>query len=232
MKKIFALIMSLALAVGPVPTHAGICGIFRPRSRCTTKVAVVNKVQTVVAVQSVPVQVTFVPSQVLLNSQVTQYTSTPFSYSYQGSAIDPKAYGQQQQAQPQAQAQAQPQAQGNTLEDRVSRMETLLDKMAEKMGISVQTTSDPSMAFSVKDQQHLTTAWQSCKTCHSPGKKGYEKLAMFDAGGALLDKLPRYKIYNAVQSGHMPPAPSEKIKGEQLESLRKWVHQGLSDLKY
>jgi len=237
MNKFLTLFLIVALAIGPFPVpaaFAGGCGVFS-RSFCSNKVvAVKQQVQTIVAVQSVPVQVTFVPSQVLLNGQVTQYNATPFSYSYQGSAVDPKAYAQYQQQQAAAVAQQQQAATaGNTLESRMSRIEKLVEEIAKRQGINVTpAVQQPSMTLSDVDQTHISNTWTSCKNCHSPGGKGAAKLTMFDADGSLLPALPRYKIYQAVQNESMPPAPASKIKGEQLEALRKWVHQGLVDLKY
>lgn len=244
MKRLLVLFAAIALVIGffPIPAAAGGFGVFS-RPFCSNKVVAVQQhvqhvqqVQTVVAVQSVPVQVTFVPSQVLLNGQVTQYNSTPFSYSYQGSAIDPKAYAQYQQQQAAAQYQQQvgPQQQAeNSLESRMSRIEALVEEIAKRQGINVTpAVQQPSMTLGDVDQTHIANTWTSCKNCHSPGGKGAAKLVMFDAGGELLPELPRYKIYQAVQNQSMPPDPTQKITGEQLEALRKWVHQGLVDLNY
>jgi mono/diheme cytochrome c family protein len=198
--------------VGSIDAEAG-C-LFR--RNCARVAAVrVAAVQNVVDVQFTPTFVSFVPSQVLLNSQVTTYgvQSAGVGYSYQG------GYQSAQTAQA-AQAQSAP---ATGVEARLERLEKLLLKLAgEDVGVAAASTGG---------------AWRnlldkSCRGCHSPGGKGYKDLALYDSNGLLRDKLPKYKIYESISEGRMPKGGPAISDPDTLDALRTWVHVGLKDLEY
>lgn len=201
------------LFVLPDTSEAG-C-IFRRRCNrvVVTRVATPIAVQKVVDVQFTPTFVSFVPSQVLLNGQVTTYGAPQsFGYSYQG------AY----QTAP-AQAQVQTQQSGTSLEERVARIEELLLKLAGEPASTVAATSTSTTHGLFN---------HDCKGCHSKGGDGAAALTMFDETGALKKNLPRYKIYRSIQNGSMPKGKARIEDPKVLESVREWVHDGLEELEY
>lgn len=210
--------IALALFTYSDVADAGGC-IFRRSCRgvVVNKVAAVNQVAVankVVDVQFTPTFVSFVPSQVLLNGQVTTYgQSQRFGYSYQG------GYQTQQQA---AQAAQPHSSQGMSLEQRMERIEALLLRLAGE-DATVQT----SAALPIH-----TFLQTNCVSCHKPGGNGADHLVMFDESGVLHKKLPRYAIYKSIREGSMPKGSAKIEDPATLEALRVWVHEGLSDLEY
>lgn len=227
-------VISLSLLVLFTATSAADAGcLFRRNCNRVVAVKAVNHAvvaQKVVDVQFTPTFVSFVPSQVLLNSQVTTYGApTSFSYSYQGGyqTAQPNAYAQPQNGYAQPQPQAQPQAQakpaGSATDQRLDRLEKMLLKILGEEGAEFTASSHISGSHAVFNG--------SCKKCHAPGGKGYGALKMYDESGTLLEKLPRYKIYSSMVEGRMPPSVPITDKAK-LEDVRKWLHDGLSELEY
>jgi mono/diheme cytochrome c family protein len=202
----YMILLALVLFTTVDVADAGV--LFRRRCNrvVVTRAVVVNKV---VDVQFTPTFVSFVPSQVLLNGQVTTYgTPQTFGYSYQGS------YQQQQQAQPAAAAQPN---------DRTAEILRLLKKIAGEDPASVSTASATGTH---------TIFSGSCKGCHSPGGKGAKDLLMYDASGVLKDRLPRYDIYKSIHEGSMPKGGPRIEDPKKLEAVRNWLHDGLPGVEF
>jgi mono/diheme cytochrome c family protein len=186
--------------------------------RCNTvghhKVAVVQ--QKVVNV--VPAAITFVPSQVLLNSQVTLYnpstTGSGLGYSYQGAAVT-----QQQATQPSA------------LETRIGNLEQKVDRILQHLG------GDDDVAVATANTQWQTVLKNSCVSCHGAEPSGEgNSLALLDADGTFKERLPRFEIYRRMtlpvnEKGHMPKGGGMVPLSEQ-EKVRAWVNEGLKGLDY
>jgi hypothetical protein len=183
---------------------------------------VVNKATHV---EFVPTFVSFVPSQVLLNGQVTTYgavANTAVGYSYQGGYVQQQPSQQQQQPQQQQylqhngyqngqqQQQQQPQygpqtapQQGGPPQQQQQNVphEQLSDnERLKRLEHGVEAILNALSGGSpVKAQQiQVASDFAVCKKCHAPGGgDGYQKLAMFDEQG-LLPELPRFDIYTSI----------------------------------
>lgn len=206
--RLIGLATALALTVLSVGDTTAAC--FRRNCFSVSKVAVVHQK----VVQVVPAAITFVPSQVLLNSQVTLYnpnnTVSGLGYTYQGSA-----------------ATVTPQAASG---DRLTRVEDKLDALIEALGAGdkVRALSAPSAGWGLVLQNN-------CVKCHGASPKSNE-LSMLNADGAFKDKLPRYEMYRRMtlpvdDKAHMPKK-GPMVKDAELEIIRAWVNAGLKDLEY
>lgn len=205
--KFIGLVVALALTILSAGDTTAAC--FRRNCFSGFKVAVVHQK----VVQIVPAAITFVPSQVLLNSQVTLYnpnnTVSGLGYTYQGSA-----------------ATVIPQASS----DRLTRVEDKLDALIEALGAGdkVRALSAPSVGWGLVLQNN-------CVKCHGASPKDNE-LSIANADGTLKDKLPRYEIYRRMtlsvdDKAHMPKK-GPMVKDAELEIIRAWVNAGLKDLNY
>ncbi len=201
--------IATTLALLALSMDSATAGCFRRNCVSFAKVAVVHQK----VVQIVPAAITFVPSQVLLNSQVTLYnpnnTVSGLGYSYQGSA-----------------AAVAPQA----ANDRLSVVEGKLDALIEALGVTdeVRATTLPSAGWKA-------VITNNCIKCHGATPKGNE-LAMLSADGTFKDKLPRYEMYRRMtlpvtEKEHMPKkGPMIPIADQ--DKIRAWVNAGLKDLDY
>lgn len=205
--KLIGLATTLVLTILFVGDTTAAC--FRRNCVSVSKVAVVHQK----VVQIVPAAITFVPSQVLLNSQVTLYnpnnTVSGLGYTYQGSV-----------------ATVTTQASG----DRLARVEDKLDALIEALGAGdkVRALSAPSAGWGLVLQNN-------CMKCHGVSPKDNE-LSMVNADGTLKDKLPRYEMYRRMtlpvnDKAHMPKK-GPMVKNAELEIIRAWVNVGLKDLEY
>jgi mono/diheme cytochrome c family protein len=62
-----------------------------------------------------------------------------------------------------------------------------------------------------------------CASCHR-GSAAQGNLSLFDAGGALIARLPRQAILDAVEQGRMPQPPTAaRLTAEELDLLRGWA---------
>jgi hypothetical protein len=224
MNKLAAFIALSVLLIGG-HVHAD-CGLTTRHCRkVVVQSAVVQKFVSVV-----PAAVTFVPSQVLLNGQVTYYNqgSTSVSglgYSYQGAVAQPQ--------QPQ-QADQQTRLSDN---DRITVIEKKLDILLKSLNVESEVVAEAENVPADPDNQGLT--WKqvfasSCLKCHGATPANNE-FSMVNESGEFVDKLSRYNIYERLtlpleDPRHMPKG--KMLPDDHLEVVRRWVNSGLKDLKY
>jgi mono/diheme cytochrome c family protein len=60
-----------------------------------------------------------------------------------------------------------------------------------------------------------------CGACHA-GEEASGGLAIVDEEGELKEKLPRQRMWEAIEAGRMPRG-EQKMSAEELELLREWV---------
>lgn len=211
-------------------------------NNCRTHQCVVN--QAVHEVVTVPVNVAFVPSQVLLNGQVTTYgAAQTVTYSYQGPLASDCATCQKP---PQGQIPQPPQpgdevdpnpvnTQSSDLNKRIDRLEVMLDKLLKANGIE-SPSAEPS-AKTVPDaksellNQGYDLLTQNCIKCHKPGSAGsFEKLGakgitMTDAEGNLYRDQDWKRIANSTvgPNATMPKGPNK------LDVVNQTLIQRLSE---
>lgn len=195
----------------------------------------VQQIHQQVIQEVIPVNVAFVPSQVLLNGQVTTYgTAQQVNYSYQGPlAVDcthcqpqqpqqpvpnPPHPGEQDQVDPTPVIQS---IESKTLDARINRLESMVEKLLKANGLEaeppIKTLSQGTIDFS---HQVLNN---NCVKCHKPGSSGsFEKLGdsgytMTDATGNLF-RDQDWKRIASVSCGPdatMPKGPVKLTQNEQ-----------------
>lgn len=180
-------------------------------NNCVVQNKVVNEVVQVA--NYAHATVTFVPSQVLLNSQVTVYdpNSSSIGYSYQGSATTA-----------QSQVMTQP-------DDRLASLEKKVDALLSAMGNNAALKTDVA-----EDGAWAEVLRTNCVNCH--GSKPDNGLAMLNPDGSFKDKLPRYDIYERMtlpesDPNHMPKKGG-MVSDSSQEIIRKWINDGLKSLEY
>ena len=60
-----------------------------------------------------------------------------------------------------------------------------------------------------------------CVACHA-GAEAAGGVRLFDESGALLSRLPRWRVWESVESGKMPEG-GERLTSEELEWIRNWA---------
>lgn len=198
-------------------------------NNCRTHAACVVQ-QHVQEVVTVPVNVAFVPSQVLLNGQVTTYGAAQVvTYSYQG----PLASDTYQRPQPQQPSPTpQPPQPGNEvdpnpinvqstgLDKRMDRIEAMMDKLLKANGIN-DSVAASSVPVTPAKQELLNKGYdmlmQNCVKCHKPGssgsfeKIGKEGITMTDSDGNLYrdQEWKRIALATIGTTATMPKGPNK-----------------------
>jgi mono/diheme cytochrome c family protein len=96
---------------------------------------------------------------------------------------------------------------------------------------SPQMTAPAATPAMAKPADAASVLARRCASCHS-GAAAQGRLALFDDTGALLSKLPRRRIVEAVESGRMPqPASAVRLTNAEIELLRVWA-QPPAELEY
>lgn len=178
------------------------------------KVAIVSPITTVVAA---------VPANVVVAPVVGAY-SNDVSYSYQSAASYQSATNYQ--AAPQAQA-------AETSEQHIARLENEL----RTLGVDVQQVQDQAPATPAQTPHDAPTSGQPatsvdiaaravqilsqhCSGCHS-GKNTQTDFRMFDDNRSIFAKLPRVKIWQAIDSGKMPKTGA--LTADEKQTIRQWA---------
>lgn len=189
----------------------------------------VNKVSNI---EFVPTFVSFVPSQVLLNGQVTTYgqiatQAQSLGYSYQGGYTN----GVQQQVQPGVQLQQVGQQSPVQQYAAQPQIQQPVQQQVQTQQAQAQTSANAQAAV-LTDNQRLSNLEQkldavlnklgggdpeqiqtiqilsdlnSCKKCHAVGGEGFDKLPMFDDKGQLLAEQRWFDIITAIRKDPSEP---------------------------
>ena len=169
-----------------------------------------------------PVHVAFVPSQVLLNGQMTLYqnqqNTSGLGYSYQGPAVTAPNVA----------------AGGDRLDKIESQLNAMIQAWNKVYGDNGNVEVPGGDGADITSM--VTTIFDNnCKKCHGFDSEKSD-LLMYDVDGRLLDKLPRYKIYYRMtlpgEDECSMPKNTHRLPVEQLEIIRQWVHNDLQSLKY
>lgn len=108
----------------------------------------------------------------------------------------------------------------NTQEDKLDqilkKLDALLANCNSEGSVEVQEVNNATALMKTK-----------CASCHT-GSTGLEKsgFELFDNEGILLEKLPRMRIWGAVNHDpgfHAMPKGQEKLSTQELETLKAWV---------
>lgn len=210
----------------PTVTYAGGYGRSYGYGCQTCAPYVAPYVSKQVNVQYANAFVTFVPSQVLLNGQVVTYgnygASGSIGYSYQGATVaaQPPLAGPPQQAPP------------GSVEDRLSRIESVLAQLAGEQPPQ-EGNGEQAQSQTLNPEGILK---RHCGKCHSAGGSGFFSLPLFQQGGGLLQALPRLDIYESIskkpnEEGYMPKG-NNPLSPAEKEVIRVWVQEGLRGHSY
>lgn len=98
-----------------------------------------------------------------------------------------------------------------------------LEKTIQKLSATPTSRAAPVPDVGITGQaQQVLTA--RCAQCHT-GAAAKGSLAIFTEPGKLNPAVDRFVLWEAADSGQMPPAPAKEIPDDEARVLREWVKE-------